>query len=339
MHRRTALPKDAQMSARPQTLVFNKPAPAAPHIGGIAGALQPAFALAPDHDWLKTFLGLDRPVVIADIGAAHYGEPDAFADLALRGHARKFGFEPEEACFNDLVRTNNDRQTYLPYALGDGGTHTLHICPAGMTSLLEPDPAALNFFNGFEGFGTVNRTIPMPTRKLADVEEVDALHYVKIDVQGSELMILRHGGAKLDELAMIQIEVSFVPLYKNQASFGEIDGFMRSKGFIPHHMQACKRWIIAPTVLGNDFRRPLNQLLEADIVYMRDLVHPDGIDDDTLRRTAYLAEVVYESIDLAIRCILELVKRGKLPEGSHVAYAQGYSERKAARQQRLALPR
>ena len=164
------------MSARPQTLVFNKPAPAAPHIGGIAGALQPAFALAPDHDWLKTCLGLDRPVVIADIGAAHYREPDAFADLALRGHARKFGFEPEEACFNDLVRTNNDRQTYLPYALGDGGTHTLHICPAGMTSLLEPDPAALNFFNGFEGFGTVNRTIPMPTRKLADVEEVDALH-------------------------------------------------------------------------------------------------------------------------------------------------------------------
>jgi FkbM family methyltransferase len=327
------------MSAKPQTLVFNQPAPAPLNLGGLGNALQPASRLPPDHEWLKTFLGLDKPLVIADIGAAHYGEPDAFADLAARGHARKFGFEPEEACFNDLVRTNNERQTYLPYALGDGGMHTLHICPAGMTSLLEPDPAALNFFNGFEGFGQVNRTVPMQTRRLADVEEVDPLHYIKIDVQGSELMILQHGGAKLDKLAMIQIEVSFVPLYKNQASFGEIDCFMRAKGFIPHHMQACKRWIIAPTVMGNDFRRPLNQLLEADIVYIRDIVHPDPIPDETLRHTAYLAEVVHESVDLAIRCILELVKRGKLPEGSHVAYAQGFGERKAARQQRLALPR
>jgi LysR family glycine cleavage system transcriptional activator len=52
-----------------------------------------------------------------------------------------------------------------------------------------------------------------------------------------------------------------------------------------------------------------------------------------------LADFHSDGVDLAIRCILELVKRGKLPEGSHVAYAQGFGERKAARQQRLALPR
>lgn len=324
------------MTASPQNLVFKTPAAQAPNLGKVADALAPRFQLSPDHEWLRTFLGLGEPLAIADIGAANYGEVNVFEDLAMRGHARKFGFEPEEKFFNDLVRGNNERQTFLPYALGDGEAHTLHICPAGMTSLLEPDPAALNFFNGFEGFGTVERKVPMPTRKLSDVEEVDKLHYIKIDVQGSELMILQHGGAKLDELAMIQIEVSFISLYKNQASFGEIDLFMRSKGFIPHHMEACKRWIIAPTVLGNDFRRPLNQLLEADIVYIRDIVHPDGIDDDTLRRTAYLAEALHESVDLSIRCILELVKRGKMAEGSHVAYAQGFGERKAARQQRLA---
>jgi FkbM family methyltransferase len=325
----------------PSTLLTFDDAPAAPKpsLQGIASALQPALAVAADHQWLATFLGLEKPVVAADIGAADYGEVNAFDDLCKHGFARKFGFEPEEKFFAELSKRNDARQTYLPYALGDGETHTLHICPAGMTSLLEPDPAALNFFNGFEPWGVVERKVPMPTKKLADVAEIDPLHFIKIDVQGSELMILQHGGAKLADLAMVQIEVSFVALYKNQATFGEIDMFFRSQGFIPHHMYAAKRWIISPTMLGNDFRRPLNQLLEADIVYIRDLVHPDGIDDDTLRRTAYLAEVVYDSVDLAVRCILELVKRGKLPEGAHLAYVQGFGERKTARQQRLNLPR
>jgi len=322
-----------------KTLSFMQSTQSAPTFGGLAASLVPTFAMAPDHEWLKTFLRLEKPLVLADIGAADYGEVNAFDDLAMRGFAHRVGFEPEEKFFAELVKRNNHRQTYLPYALGDGLEHTLHICPAGMTSLLEPDPAALNFFNGFEPWGVVERKVPMPTRRLEDVAEVDPLHFMKIDVQGSELMILQHGGTKLDELAMVQIEVSFVALYKNQATFGDIDVFMRAKGFIPHHMYAAKRWIIAPTLISNDFRRPLNQLLEADMVYIRDIVHPETVDDDTLRRTAYLAEAIYDSVDLSVRCIFELVKRGKLPEGSHSAYLQSFGERKAARQQRLSLPR
>ncbi len=133
--------------------------------------------------------------------------------------------------------------------------------------------------------------------------------------------------------------MSFITLYKNQPSFGEIDQFMRSKGFVPHHIYTSKNWIIAPTILGGDFRRPLNQILEADVVYMRDMIHPDGVDDETLRRTAYLAEVVYDSLDLSIRCILELIRRGRMPEGSHGAYAQGYGERREARRRRAGTPR
>jgi FkbM family methyltransferase len=325
------------MTASPSaatTLRFDAPV-AAP---GPFAAPRPT-GLTADHQWLATFLGLASPLALADIGAADYGEINAFDDLARHGMARKYAFEPEDSFFQALRARDNDRHTTLPYALGDGREHTLHVCPAGMTSLLEPDPAALAFFNGFEPWGEVQRKVPMPTRRLAEVEEVAPLHFVKIDVQGSELMILENGGAKLDALAMLQIEVSFVALYKNQPTFGEIDVFMRARGFIPHHMYASKRWIIAPTVMNNDVRRPLNQLLEADLVYIRDVVHPEGIDDMTLRRTAYLAETLYESLDLSIRCVLELVKRGLLPEGSHLTYAQGYGDRLQARRQRQPQPR
>ncbi len=316
-------------SSAATTLRFDAPV-AAPVACGTPGPT----GLTPDHQWLATFLGLETPVVLADIGAADYGEINAFDDLARHGMARKIAFEPEESFFRALKARDDARHTTLPYALGDGHEHTLHVCPAGMTSLLEPDPEALAFFNGFEPWGEVQRKIPMPTRRLADLGEVDPPHFIKIDVQGSELMILENGGAKLDELAMLQIEVSFVALYRNQPTVGEVDTFLRSLGFIPHHMYAAKRWIIAPTVMNNDVRRPLNQLLEADLVYIRDVVHPAAIDDMTLRRTAYLAETLYESLDLSIRCVLELVKRGLLPDGSHLTYAQGYGDRLQARRQR-----
>jgi hypothetical protein len=42
----------------------------------------------------------------------------------------------------------------------------------------------------------------------------------------------------------------------------------------------------APLQLGGDPTRPLNQLLEADLVYVRDVVHPDGISSDQLKHLA-----------------------------------------------------
>jgi hypothetical protein len=45
---------------------------------------------------------------------------------------------------------------------------------------------------------------------------------------------------------------------------------MRSKGFVPHCFVDIKRWSIAPTIRDNNFRVPFNQLLEADVVYIKD---------------------------------------------------------------------
>ena len=55
---------------------------------------------------------------------------------------------------------------------------------------------------------------------------------------------------------------------KNQPAIGEIDTFMRKIGFVPHGFTELKRWSIAPTVCDNNFRKPFNQLLEADMLYI-----------------------------------------------------------------------
>ncbi|MDX2173014.1 MAG: FkbM family methyltransferase [Bacteroidota bacterium] len=62
----------------------------------------------------------------------------------------------------------------------------------------------------------------------------NVIDYLKIDTQGSELTILK-GAAKLlldKKISVIKVEVSTIPIYKNQALFSEIDIFMREYGYI-----------------------------------------------------------------------------------------------------------
>jgi FkbM family methyltransferase len=69
------------------------------------------------------------------------------------------------------------------------------------------------------------------------LDEVCARHtgtvdLLKIDVQGAELDVLQGGVQTLKRTRLAWIEVSFKPLYKNQALFGDIQQYMESQGFV-----------------------------------------------------------------------------------------------------------
>ena len=98
-----------------------------------------------------------------------------------------------------------------------------------------------------------------------------------------------------------------MPLYEHQPVFGQVDLELRSQGFLPHSFPEIKRWPIAPMVFGE------NQLLEADIVYVRDIADPQRLTDEQLSHLAMIAFHVYGSSDLALFCILELSRRKAAP--------------------------
>jgi hypothetical protein len=114
--------------------------------------------------------------------------------------------------------------------------------------------------------------------------------------------------------------VSFITLYKNQPTFGDIDRELRRQGFIPHRFTDVKCWSISPTIRAGQPRYPFNQLLEADLVYVRDIIHPDGMADDQVAKLAVIAHSVYQSPDLAARCVLELQRRKAVENGALVRY-------------------
>lgn len=252
-----------------------------------------------------------RPTHVVDVGANPIDGDPPYRGMLEAGLCRVTGFEPQPDALDTLRRRKGPYETYLPDALGDGGAHTLFVATSsGMTSLFRPDPNRLGLFNGFSEWGRIREEVPVSTRRLDDVEAVGTFDLLKIDIQGAELMVFQGARRKLAEAVAVHTEVSFVPLYEDQPVFGDVDQELRGQGFIPHAFAAIKRWPIAPVVFGGDFRVAKHQLLEADVVYVRDFGHPESMTDEQVRQLAMVAHHVYDSTDLAYYCLAQLSMRG-----------------------------
>jgi hypothetical protein len=74
--------------------------------------------------------------------------------------------------------------------------------------------------------------------------------------------------------------------------------------------------------VGGDPNAGLHQLLDGDLVYVRDLTRMGELDDEQLKRLALIAHEPYGSFDLALRCVDFLERRGSLPAGASAQYAR-----------------
>jgi FkbM family methyltransferase len=272
-------------------------------------------------DFLTEILTPGRLTAIVDAGANPIdGDPPYKAMLAA-GLCEVTGFEPQGPALARLEKSKGPRERYLPYALGDGSERTLNICELeGMTSLLVPDPTHLALFNLFPIWGTVKSQIPVTTRKLDDIAEIAHLDFLKMDIQGTEREVLAHGRGKLAESVVIQTEVSFVPLYRGQPVFGEMDLALRELGFLPHSVTGTKIWPIAPMVVGDQPNRGIRQLLETDMIYVRDFSRPENMSAEQWKHLALIAHHCYGSYDLALKAIVTLIGMGAVPESANRRY-------------------
>jgi FkbM family methyltransferase len=272
-------------------------------------------------DPLFALLAPSRPTAVVDIGANPIGGKSPYRAILDKGLCTVTGFEPQEAALAELQSRKGPRETYLPYLVADGERHRLRVCHApGMTSLLEPDPEGLALFQRFPRFGDVVNELDVETKRLDDIAEIDDLDFLTMDVQGAELMVLRSGRRSLARALAVQAEVSFMPLYKRQPTFGEIDAELRGQGFVPHCFARIKRWPISAYAEPAAPIQPLNQLLEADIVYVRAFSRPNLLDAEQWKHLAIIAHHAYRSYDLAHHAVRMLVCTGALPEDAAERY-------------------
>ncbi|MCA9000505.1 MAG: FkbM family methyltransferase [Planctomycetes bacterium] len=237
---------------------------------------------------------------LLDIGASPIDGDPPYKVLHDTGCAELVGFEPDPDQYRALLESDLPRSKFLPVALGAGGEAELKICQSpGMTSLLEPDPQVLNRFHGFGEWGRVVRREPMMTHRLDDVSEAQASDYMKIDVQGGELAVFEGGIRTLQGLSVVHTEVQFVPFYRDQPLFAELDQFLRGNGFFFHRFLPIHSRVFKPMMINSDPYAGLSQELWTDAVYVRRFTDFGELPVPQLLKIATLLNDLYESIDLA----------------------------------------
>ena len=253
------------------------------------------------------------PVVeLLDIGAMPEGTP-RFQRLVDQGLVSVTSFEPQDEERARLGPPSRGNRV-LPYVLGDGKPGILHVTRyPGCTSLFEPDPAVIDMFDSMGAAGpggnfAVMRREPVQTRRLDDIDECPKADFVKIDVQGAELLVLENAVAKIADAVVIDCEVEFVALYKNQALFGDIHSFMRRQGFAFHKFLDISGRTFLPMTRRNR-RAATSQGLWADAIFVKDFSRLERFGDGQLLKAALILHEAYASVDLVLRLLLEYDRR------------------------------
>lgn len=256
-------------------------------------------------------------ISVLDIGASFLGCQSVGADsefdykpLIEAGKASLIGFEPDPAECQKLRDHYGPRHQFFELFVGDGSKATFHETNWALTgSLFEPNKSMLEFFDSLHECTTLMNCHQVQTTRLDDIHQIDDVDFIKIDVQGSELPILKNGINILSKTVLIQIEVAFVEAYKGQPMFSDVDAFLRGQQFQFHTFLGYQGRSFKP------FRNPehalgaFNQWLWGEACYVKNWMNLAALPEIKLIKLAILLHDLIKSYDLAHLVMSELDRR------------------------------
>lgn len=265
------------------------------------------------HAFLLSRLAPSRRFTILDIGANPVNPPP-YRKLLESGGCHVVGFEPQEAAHAALVAAAGPNESYVKAAVGKPGKGTLHLYPSsGLVSLFPLHIPALTFVGIYRRKHRFPPTIEVDLKGVDEIDEITHVDMLKMDVQGAELDILTSARKKLAQAVVVVPELRYYRLYEKEPLMGDVDNELRRQGFELHKFLQLKRRHVRNSQTARlNTALASNQLLDGDAIYIRNLEDPAGWSDDQLRFLALAAATIFNSQDLALRCMDLLVARGAL---------------------------
>lgn len=221
-----------------------------------------------------------RPFVVVDVGArGGFSERwSVFGD-----QIEYVGFEPDaEECERVNAASTNPRARVYPFALHrDKGTHPFYVAKFPNASGFYPiDPTMVKGFPISEPL-SVDHVTQLKTTdfdSFAGEHGIGYVDFMKLDTEGSELDILEGAARTLNGSVLgVSSEALFTPWHTDQRVFADLDGFLRSNGFVLYDLPMLKfarsalpstLTAINPATAVADY----GQVIVGDALYLRDAV-------------------------------------------------------------------
>jgi FkbM family methyltransferase len=298
---------------------------------------------------LLALLPEDERLVIVD-GGAREVEKDPRWLAFPPNRLRFFGFEadPTEAArLNQAALAEGTERTFYPAGLwGKTGSASFeHNRASGGSSFLRIKRSVTDrwkFENPTQAVPSPEMFYPvryeeLPVVSIADWAQesgVATIDFLKLNVQGGELEVLRGAGSILDAVLGILIEVAFVESYCDRPMFSDIDVYLRNRGFaffdlLTHHYVGRAASPIAAqhlTIVDPGLSKLVSawgQLIEGHALYLRDPVPTETSQLNSMRviKLAAIAEA-YGQIEFAFELLDWLHRRPDI-QGTSLAAALG----------------
>ena len=238
-----------------------------------------------DLDRLIEALPRDFVLTLVDVGSAG-GLHDRWR--SFQPILSAILFDPREGAPSGQLGRGQTR--VYPVALSDrAGNAELYLTAlANMSSFLRPDADSLGRFRKKGRDVALVGTQSVPVERLDSLATTDGFRpdVLKVDTQGSELMVLKGAEQSLQTVVLAEVEVSFFQRYVDQPLFADIEAFMAGQGFELIELYRLKRYRAANSLglrhplLGGD--QSSGRIAYGDAIFLRseasimDLAASDG---------------------------------------------------------------
>jgi FkbM family methyltransferase len=208
-------------------------------IGALAHAVSPdALARVCKCMHFKTLFEQYAIDLIFDVGANGGQFATTMRDYGFAGDI--FSFEPVAAEFATLAEKAKSDPKWTPFhcALGASqGEKVINVMADSVFSSFNTPSVAATA--AFQDENRIIRTEPVTVRRLDTVISeyglTARLHQalLKCDTQGFDLQVLDGAGDRLNNVRLLQIEMSVSKIYDNAPSMTEMLHFLEDRGFAP----------------------------------------------------------------------------------------------------------
>ena len=130
------------------------------------------------------------------------------------------------------------------------------------SSLYKPNRKYLNLFADSARYDII-KTIIIDVVKLDNQINFSNLpHFIKLDIQGAELEVLKGGIKTLQNVLGLEVEVNFKEIYENIPLANDVEKFLYSQGFVLNDFLTFFRW-------ERTFHRNFGEIVHGDALFLR----------------------------------------------------------------------